>query len=58
MRPNGRSALLPYLLLAISGMWLLPLINVLPAITIVLLAIAYLQEDGFLLAFLFVICIA
>jgi hypothetical protein len=39
-------------------MWLLPLINVLPAITIVLLAIAYLQEDGFLLAFLIVICIA
>jgi hypothetical protein len=46
------------LLLAISGMWPLPLINVLPSITIVLLAIAYLQEGGFLLAFLFVICIA
>jgi hypothetical protein len=37
------------LLLAISGIWPLPLINVLPAVTIALLAIAYLQEDGLLL---------
>jgi Exopolysaccharide synthesis, ExoD len=38
------------LLLAISGIRPLPLINVLPAITIVLLAVALLQEDGLLLA--------
>jgi hypothetical protein len=43
------------LLLAISGIWPLPLINVLPAFTIALLAIAYLQEDGLLLAVSFVI---
>jgi hypothetical protein len=41
------------LLLAISGIWPLPLINVLPAVTIALLAIAYLQEDGLLLAIAF-----
>jgi hypothetical protein len=38
------------LLLAISGIWPLPLINLVPAVTIALLAIAYLQEDGLLLA--------
>lgn len=37
------------LLLAVSGIWPLPLINVLPAFTIALIAIAYLQEDGLLL---------
>jgi hypothetical protein len=36
--------------LAISGIWPLPLINVLPAVPIALLAITYLQEDGLLLA--------
>jgi Exopolysaccharide synthesis, ExoD len=45
------------LLLAISGIWPLPLINVLPAVTIALLAIAYLQEDGLLLAIAFAIAI-
>jgi hypothetical protein len=43
------------LLLAASGAWPLPLINVLPAVTIGILAIAYLQEDGLLLAISFVI---
>jgi hypothetical protein len=38
------------LLFAISGIWPLPLINVLPAVTIALLAVALLQEDGLLLA--------
>jgi hypothetical protein len=38
------------LALAVSGIWPLPLINVLPAVTIALLAIACLQEDGLLLA--------
>jgi hypothetical protein len=38
------------LLLAVSGVGPLPLINVLPALTIALLAIAYLQDDGLLLA--------
>jgi hypothetical protein len=41
------------LLLAISGIWPLPLINLLPAVTIAVLAIAYLQEDGLLLAVAF-----
>jgi hypothetical protein len=43
------------LLLSISGIWPLPLINVLPAVTIALLAVAYLQEDGLLLAAAFAI---
>jgi hypothetical protein len=43
------------LLLAISGIWPLPLINVLPAVTIALMAIAVLQEDGLLLAVSFAI---
>jgi hypothetical protein len=43
------------LLLAISGVWPLPLINFLPAVTIALLAIAYIQEDGLLLAASFII---
>jgi hypothetical protein len=38
-----------------DDIWPLPLINVLPAVTIALLAIAYLQEDGVLLAVSFVI---
>jgi hypothetical protein len=38
------------LLLVISGIWPLPLINVVPAVTIALLAIALLQEDRLLLA--------
>ena len=37
--------------LAMSAMWPLPLVNVIPGVVIVLIAIAYLQEDGFLLAF-------
>jgi hypothetical protein len=41
--------------LAISGIWPLPLINVLPAVTIALLAIAYLQDDGLLVAVSFVV---
>jgi hypothetical protein len=45
------------LLLAISGIWPLPLINVLPAVTIALLAVALLQEDGLLLAASFAIAI-
>jgi hypothetical protein len=46
------------LLLAISGIWPLPLINVLPALTIALLAVACLQEDGLLLAVAFAVGIA
>jgi hypothetical protein len=37
--------------LAMSAMWPLPLVNVIPGVVIVLIAVAYLQEDGFLLAF-------
>ena len=37
--------------LALSAMWPLPLVNVIPGMLIVLIAIAHLQEDGFLLAF-------
>jgi hypothetical protein len=41
------------LLLVMSGIWPLPLINIVPAITISLLAIALIQEDGLLLAVAF-----
>jgi hypothetical protein len=37
-------------LLALSAGWPLPLVNVIPGIAIVLIAIAYLQQDGLLLA--------
>jgi hypothetical protein len=43
------------LLLVISGIWPLPLINVLQAATTALLAIALLQEDGLFLAVSFVV---
>jgi hypothetical protein len=43
------------LLFTISGILPLPLINVLPAVTIALLAIALLQEDGILLAVSFLV---
>jgi hypothetical protein len=46
------------LLLAISGIGPLPLINVLPAVAIALLAIAYIQEDGVLLTVSFIIGIS
>jgi hypothetical protein len=45
------------LLLAFSGIWPLPLINLLPAVTIALLAIAVLQEDGILLAVAFIVAV-
>jgi len=34
----------------LSAFWPLPLVNVIPGAIIVLIAIAYLQEDGLLLA--------
>ena len=37
-------------LLALSAGWPLPLVNVIPGMAVVLIAIAYLQEDGLLLA--------
>jgi len=37
-------------LLALSAIWPLPLVNIIPGAIIVLVAIAYLQEDGLLLA--------
>jgi hypothetical protein len=37
-------------LLALSAGWPLPLVNVIPGAVIVLIAIAYLQDDGLLLA--------
>jgi hypothetical protein len=43
------------LALAISGIWPIPLINILPAVTIALIAVAYLQEDGLLLCIAFAI---
>jgi hypothetical protein len=36
--------------LALSAIWPLPLVNVIPGAVIILIAIAYLQEDGLLLA--------
>jgi hypothetical protein len=50
-----RAAGLLVLLLALSGVWPLPFINILPAATIALLAIAYIQEDGLLLGVSFVV---
>jgi hypothetical protein len=49
-RAAKRAVGLLVLLLVISGIWPLPLINVVPAAMIALLAIALLQEDGLLLA--------
>ena len=37
-------------LLALSAGWPLPLVNVIPGMAVVLIAVAYLQEDGLLLA--------
>jgi hypothetical protein len=37
-------------LLALSAIWPLPLVNIVPGLVMVLVAIAYLQEDGLLLA--------
>jgi hypothetical protein len=37
-------------LLALSAVWPLPLVNIIPGAVIVLIAVAYLQEDGLLLA--------
>jgi hypothetical protein len=53
--PTKRAVGLLVLLLAVSGIWPLPLINVLPAATIALIAMAYLQDDGLLLAVSFVV---
>jgi hypothetical protein len=36
-------------LLALSAGWPFPLVNVIPGLIVVLIAIAYLQEDGLLL---------
>jgi len=55
LEATKRAVGLLVLLLSISGIWPLPLINVLPAVTIALLAVAYLQEDGLLLAAAFAI---
>jgi hypothetical protein len=44
--------------LALTAMWPLPLVNVIPGIVIALIAIAYLQEDGALLLASFVPAIA
>jgi hypothetical protein len=46
----GRLVGAAVLLLALSAVWPLPLLNVVPGAIIVLIAIAYLQEDGLLLA--------
>jgi hypothetical protein len=53
--PTKRAVGLLVLLLAVSGIWPLPLINVLPAATIALIAMAYLQDDGLLLAVWFAV---
>jgi hypothetical protein len=44
-------------LLAISGIWPVPLINIVPALIIILISIAYLQQDGLLLGIAFAIAI-
>jgi hypothetical protein len=52
--PEEASGGRPVLLLVVSGVWPLPLINVVPALRIAFLAIALLQEDRLLLAVSFV----
>jgi hypothetical protein len=47
---TGRLVGLVVFLLALSAGWPLPLVNVIPGMVVVLIAIAYLQEDGLLLA--------
>ena len=44
-------------LLAMSGIWPVPLINIVPALIIILISIAYLQQDGLLLGIAFAIAI-
>jgi hypothetical protein len=44
--------------LALAGIWPIPLINIVPGLTIVLISIAYLQQDGLLLGIAFAIAIA
>jgi hypothetical protein len=46
------------LVLAVSGIWPIPLINIVPALIIILISIAYLQQDGLLLGIAFAIAIA
>jgi hypothetical protein len=46
---TGRLVGVIVLVLAISAMWPLPLASVVPGVVIVVIAIAYLQEDGLLL---------
>jgi hypothetical protein len=55
VEPTKRAVGLLVLALAISGIGPLPLINIPPALTIALVAIAYLGEDGLLLSLAFVI---
>lgn len=49
-RITGRLVGAFVLLLALSAMWPLPFVSVIPGIVILLIAIGYLQEDGLLLA--------
>ena len=48
-RVTGRLVGRIVFLLALSAGWPLPLVNVIPGVLVVLIAIAYLQEDGLLL---------
>ena len=45
------------LVLAVCGLFPLPLVNIIPSVTIALIAIAYLQDDGLLLGIALVIAL-
>jgi hypothetical protein len=49
LQATKRTVGLIVLLLAVAAIWPIPLINVVPALMIVLISLAYLQEDGILL---------
>ena len=55
--PTKRAIGAAVFLLAISALFPIPLINILPALTIALMAIAYLQNDGLMLGVSFAIAI-
>jgi hypothetical protein len=58
VQATKRAVGLVVFLLALCSIWPIPLLNIVPALTIVLISIAYLQQDGLLLGIAFAIAIA
>jgi hypothetical protein len=57
VEPTKRAIGVAVFLLAVSALLPIPLINILPALTIAMMAIGYLQNDGLMLAISFAIAI-